>query len=86
MRSGPKPKTSTSGIRLRQRREELGLSVTELAERAGVTAWSLRQIEYGQTKSIAMPSGLVIANALGVSPWWLAGLKEPSGRAKQQSA
>ncbi|MBY6104880.1 helix-turn-helix transcriptional regulator [Ferrimonas balearica] len=56
--------------RLRDRRLELGLTQTELADIAGTTQQSIQSIESG---NIRRPRNLIeIAKALGVSPEWLA--------------
>jgi transcriptional regulator with XRE-family HTH domain len=68
------------GRRLRQRREEVGVSVSELAKKIGVSEGAIRQMEGGQTKNAVLPNGLQIAVALRCSPWWLAGLPDPADR------
>jgi transcriptional regulator with XRE-family HTH domain len=65
------------GKRLRQRREELKLTVGKLAQLAGLTEGAIRQMESGQTKNAILPNGLMIAHVLGVSPWWLVAKEEP---------
>jgi transcriptional regulator with XRE-family HTH domain len=65
------------GKRLRQRREEVGLTVGQLAQRVGLTEGAIRAMELGSTKNAVLPNGLVIAHALGVSPWWLVAKEEP---------
>jgi transcriptional regulator with XRE-family HTH domain len=57
------------GDRLKEKREELGLSQGELAKRAGVSQGTIGNLEAGIRKTArALVS---IAKALGVSPEWL---------------
>jgi len=57
--------------RVSERRQELGLSQSELARRIGIRPQSIQQLEQG---SIAKPRYLLeLAHALGVAPEWLAG-------------
>ena len=55
--------------RIRQRRQELDLTQTELAERAGISQQSVESIENGRTKK---PRNIIeIAKALQSHPEWL---------------
>lgn len=62
-------------IRLRQRREELGWTVAELARRAGVNSAYLRSVERGETNA-SLDKGAMIAAALGMD---LAHMIRPCG-------
>jgi transcriptional regulator with XRE-family HTH domain len=74
------------GKRLRQRREELKLTVGKLAQLAGLTEGAIRQMESGQTKNAILPNGLMIAHVLSVSPWWLVNKEEPRACSSALSA
>ena len=68
---------SAIGPRLRQRREELGLSYAELAERLD-GAMTVQQLEWLESERIIFPSWirlLRLAKALGVSPEFLVGVE-----------
>src|SRR5579863_7942948 len=62
----------TFAERLRRLREHRGMSVGNLALRAGLTEGAIRKMEYGDTKGQGFVNGLRIAEALGVDPWELA--------------
>jgi transcriptional regulator with XRE-family HTH domain len=69
---------SVTGLRLRQRRGELGLTVLALARKVGVTEGSIRQMEAGAMQNFLLSTGLRVAQSLECSPWWLAGTDEPT--------
>ena len=54
------------GARLRSRRQELGLTMSEVAERSGLTAGFLSQLERDQT-SVSLSSLARICEALGIT-------------------
>lgn len=57
------------GDRIRMRRQALGLSQADLAEKAGISQQAVAKIEQGQTRR---PGSIVeIAHALAASPEWL---------------
>lgn len=60
---------TTFGGRVKKRREELGLSQTELAKASGIKQPTIGFIESGRNKSSTHV--VQIANALKVSPQWL---------------
>ena len=62
----------TFAERLKRLREKRGLSVGQLALRAGLTEAAIRKMEYGDTKGHGFINGLKIAEALGVDPGELA--------------
>ena len=67
------------GERLRRLRLARALSCAHLAQRVGVTAGAIRQMESGQTKFASLVIGLRLAKELGTDPWYLAtgvGLRE----------
>ncbi len=73
------------GMRVRQRRELLGLSREELAARLGVTPKFIGDIEYGE-KGISMKNLYRLKQILGVSAdFLLEGLEEGSHREKEIS-
>lgn len=63
------------GERIKSRREELGLSQRDLAERAGVSSPMICWIERG-TKSPSLQLGYILAEILGVTVSWLLGIDE----------
>lgn len=56
-----------------QRRKELGLSQTELAEKTGISRNYISLIERGEASNISMKILNLLAGALGVSPSTLTG-------------
>jgi transcriptional regulator with XRE-family HTH domain len=58
----------TLGERVRRIRKEQGITALGLAEQAGISEGTLRQIENGNTKDPAFTNGLRIAAALHVDP------------------
>jgi len=48
-------------------RKARGLSRTELAERSGISRWTIRAHELGQADGVETKTGAAIAAALGVS-------------------
>lgn len=74
-RLSPRPRPSLAGEqgrRIRERREELGATIQELADAVGVTKQQISRIELGQP--VANDTDLVaqIADVLGVPRGWLA--------------
>ena len=59
--------TATFGKRVRERRNELGLSQEALAERCGVHWTFLGQVERGQ-RNLSLHNMLKICRGLGVDP------------------
>lgn len=64
------------GERIKARREALGLSQRELAERIEATAAMVCQMERG-TKSPSLQLGYKLAKELEVSMDWLLGIEKP---------
>lgn len=60
------------GHRIRELRRQRGLTATELASRAYVSEDAIRRIESGRSKQPSFTTGVLIAQALGVSPASLA--------------
>lgn len=68
--------------RIRQRREELGLSQTKLAIRAGYAdKTGISKIE-NEDRKLTVEKVFRIAKALEVSPFWLMGEDEPPKKKK----
>jgi transcriptional regulator with XRE-family HTH domain len=63
----------TIGGRVRQVRESLGWSCTELAEKAKTTKQNIYKYELDRTKNIPYSSVKVLAEVLNVNPAWLVG-------------
>lgn len=77
------------GQRVKERREELGISQTVLAKRIGVSGPSLSQLESGKIKRSRRMAKL--ASVLKVTPEWLEGSSEekpavPAGVSKANGA
>ncbi len=64
--------TETFGQRLGRLRRERGLSVTGLAYKAGGTEGTVRGLEGGSTTSVRFETGVLFAEALDVTPRYLA--------------
>jgi transcriptional regulator with XRE-family HTH domain len=62
----------TLGQRLGRLRRERGLSTTGLAYKSGVTEGSVRGLENGNTASTRFETGVLLAEALDVTPRYLA--------------
>lgn len=74
-------------VRLRQLRQELGLSLREVGRRAGSSAAAVRSLEAGVVPTVATLEA--VAEALCVSPAWLAfglGSKDPVRRGARRAA
>ena len=56
------------GVRIKQLREQAGMSVRQLAEKSGVTAARIYQLEAGDTNT-TLATLRKLAQALGVSAW-----------------
>ena len=54
------------GIYVRERRQALGLSLTELGQRAGLSEQAISAIELGERRRIQGTTALRLARALGV--------------------
>lgn len=71
------PKRHTNGYKVKQLREQRGLTQTAIAQRARISSGWLREIEQGRTQ----PSNVVlhrIANALGVAVEEISDEKAPA--------
>lgn len=65
---------SEIGKRIGQRREELGMSLDDVAQKVGVARSTIQRYEAGSINRIKLPVVESIASALFVSPEWLIGL------------
>lgn len=63
------------GLRIKRLREEAGLTVTELAQKAGVSKGYISQIESGTIKKVAANHLFDIAQTLGTDIGYLLGKK-----------
>lgn len=61
------------GQRIKQRREALGMSGSELADEIGVNKATIHRYENADFKSVKLPTIEAIAKVLGVSPAWIIG-------------
>lgn len=55
--------------RIKQRREELNISVADLASRLSMSKATIHRYESGEIKNIKMPVIYSIARELDVTPW-----------------
>ena len=67
---------SEIGKRITLRREELGASMEEIAQKVGVHKSTIQRYEAGSIQRIKLPVVESIASALSVPPEWLIGLSE----------
>ena len=65
--------TGEIGKRMKQRREEKGISALEIAEATGLTKATIHRYESGEIKNIKLPVIETIAKTLEVNPSWLIG-------------
>jgi len=63
---------SDVGTRIKQRRKALGLSLEQLAKRIGCSKQTIGGYETGATKTVSMNVLFPLADALDVTPRWLA--------------
>jgi transcriptional regulator with XRE-family HTH domain len=76
----------TFGDRLTRLRLECGLSVAELARAVKSSEAAIRHLQSGESKGPYLSVGVRIANALGVSPSYLAfGIDGHAGEAESRS-
>lgn len=61
------------GLRMRQRRKELGLTLQNIADEIGVQNSTILRYEKGSFEKIKLPVIEAIAEALHVNPEWLIG-------------
>ena len=61
------------GKRIKQRREELGISASDLADKLNFTKATIYRYESGDIKAIKLPVIEAIADILQVNPAWLIG-------------
>lgn len=64
----------TFGTRLRQCREERGLTPKELADRAGIPYMTVYRLEHEAHRTPRMDIAVKLARVLGVSLDWLCGV------------
>jgi transcriptional regulator with XRE-family HTH domain len=67
------------GSRLRWARERAGLSQLEVAVRAGLHVRTIHNIETGKKSRCRLTTFFRLADALGVSPYWLMSGDDASG-------
>ena len=59
------------GLRIEQRRKELGLTLNDVAETIGVARSTIQRYEKGKIEKIKLPIIEAIANVLKVNPSWI---------------
>lgn len=64
------------GIRIAERRMQLGLTMDDVAQKIGVAKSTIQRYETGQIQKIKLPVIESIASALSVNPAWLIGKSE----------
>ena len=67
------------GQRIKDRRDELGMSLGDLGEMVGVAASTIMRYEKGVIGKIKMPIISSIASALRVDPSWITGVVDEKG-------
>lgn len=72
------------GKRIKERREELDMSVTDLASRLAMSKATIHRYENGEIKNIKVPVAMAIAHELKVSAAWLLGKSEHKQRHESQ--
>jgi transcriptional regulator with XRE-family HTH domain len=72
------------GKRIKERREELNISVADLAERLSMSKATVHRYENGEIKNIKIPVAMAIAHELKVSAAWLLGKTEHKQRYESQ--
>lgn len=72
------------GERIKERREELNMSVAELAERLSMSKATIHRYENGEIKNIKAPVAMAIAHELKVSSAWLLGKTDHKQRYDSQ--
>lgn len=60
------------GERIKALREAKRLSIIQLASKSGIGENALRKVESGENKAPSFVTGVRIARALGVDPWYIA--------------
>ena len=66
------------GLRLQRTREKQGMTVASLAAACRISDSAVASIENGRTRHVPFLTGVKLAYALDVEPWWLAtGTDEP---------
>ena len=69
---------TTIGERIREQRKAKGLSVAELAERAGLSESLIEKLEQGKRgDGTTVTTAFAIADALECDARWLAGVADP---------
>jgi transcriptional regulator with XRE-family HTH domain len=74
----------TVADRLRRLQQKHRFSVTELARAARVSEGAIRQIRNGTTKMPSLLTGLRLADALGVTAWYIATGRDSDPKGIQQ--
>lgn len=72
------------GERIKERREELNMSVVDLAERLSMSKATIHRYENGEIKNIKVPVAMAIAHELKVSAAWLLGKTDHKQRYESQ--
>jgi transcriptional regulator with XRE-family HTH domain len=73
-----------TSLRIKQKREELGLSAEQLGEKIGKAKTTIYRYESGFIDKMPSDILLKIANVLGVTPLYLMGIEE-SNSTKQEN-
>ncbi len=73
------------GEKIKQRREDMGLTMEDLGDRVGVAKSTIMKWEHGDIAHMRMDKITALAKALGVSPLWVLGM-EPQGAAPDTQA
>lgn len=60
------PGMGETGSKVRARRNELGLTLEEVADKVGISAAALSQFELGKTHTLKLPTAIGLAKVLGM--------------------
>jgi repressor LexA len=73
-----------TSLRIKQKREELGLSAEQLGEKIGKAKTTIYRYESGFIDKLPSEILLKIANALGVTPLYLMGIEEENTKEENE--
>lgn len=74
------------GFRIKQRREQLGLTLEDIASQVGVARSTIQRYEVGGITRPKLPVLFSISQALKVSPDWLLGISDVPQKEEKPAA
>lgn len=78
-------KNKEIGMRIKQRREETGISVIDISNVTGLSKATIHRYENGEIKNIKFPVIELIAKYLDVSTLWLIGESDKKGKYEEDT-